>query len=497
VFKIMFSYITTLFGSAKSRQGTRQLEFGGAHRISLILLIIVGLLGFKELPYPGVLVCILLGVTSYEFVKRMDQGLPLMQVAAVLAVLQWVVGPWLTYNVDFFFSTYIMRVESFTYFAYAIPGTAAFVVGLLSVGVGARQRGLLSKADRSQFVVIGLILATLGFAGGLAEKLLPGGGLTFVFYLMSQLRYVAALYFLFSGSPLRYPLAGMSLLPLLTGSAESGMFHDLMLWMGIVGCYWYAMKKHQIWLTVIFLIIGFAAGFTLQGIKKGYRDKLRNDDKVSMMDEAKDFLANRNSMFGEENLSNAIIRINQGWIVAAIMQNVPSSEPYAMGDTLGEALSAALIPRVIDSDKTKAGGQVNFRRFTGLPLWDDTSMGLSLLGEAYANVGPEWGIALMLLFGGGMSLVYALCLSWSVTHPTFYFWIPVIFCQTIKAETDLVTVLNHITKGSIVVFGLYWIICIQFLPTANARKTAGRRILPRPASRFGKRRLAEKLRVES
>lgn len=492
----MIKTLSGLLGTKPNKAWTQQLEKRGAHPVSLLIAAVVGCLGYVGTLSGGLLVVVMSGVILYEFVKRMDQGLPLMQVTALLAVLQWLVGPWLAYHIDLDYFIYFMRVDSATYFSFAIPGTAAFVIGLLAVGVSVRQRALICNMDRTQFVQLGIILGILGLMGGIAGKLLPGG-LAFVFFLVSQLRYVAALYFVFSGHPLRWVLAGASVLPLFTGSAETGLFHHLLLWMGILGCYWYALRRRKLWTTIVTLIFELAAVFIIQGIKKGYRDKVWNEEKGSLTQEIGDFLATPHAMFSRETLSNAVVRINQGWIISAVLQNVPSSEPYAMGDTVGDAVLAALIPRLVVEDKASAGGRESFRRFTGLPIADSTSMGISLLGEAYANLGPVGGILVMLLFGGFMSLGYGFCLVWSVKHPTFYFWIPVIFCQSIKAETDLVTVLNHITKGSLVVFGMYWLICIQLLPAARARKTAGLRILPRPASRFGKHRLAEKLRVES
>lgn len=486
----MFTNIRQLIGVNQCKGFPLQLEQRGAHRISLASLVVVGLLGYKGVSFVGILALVMFGVTLYEFIKRMDQGLPLMQVAALLAVLQWIVGPWVTYNIEMDYSTYGMRVDSNTYFSYAFPGTAAFSLGLLAVGVSPRQRVIMRTVDRSHFFQMGVILAVLGLVGGLGAKLLPGG-LVFVCYLISQLRYVAALYFIFSRNPLRWVFAGLAILPLFAGSAESGMFHDLLLWMGILTCYVYSIKKRRLWITVLFVIFGLATAFTIQGIKQSYRDKIWNDQEGSLVDEARQFWSDSNTRFDKATLTNAIVRVNQGWIIAAILENVPAREPYATGDTLKDALTAALIPRLVAEDKVSAGGQVNFRRFTGLPLSDTTSMGLSLLGESYANVGPEVGVFLMLLFGVLMSLAYGLCLQWSVKHPTFYFWIPVIFCQTIKAETDLVTILNHIIKGSIVVFGMYWLICVKLLPGARARQVSKRRSTGVPVSRLNKRRLVK------
>jgi hypothetical protein len=434
----------------------------GAYPGSLIFITLAGGGGYLGALPEGVLVIIILGVVFFEFIKHMDQGLPLMQITALLAVIQWLVGPWLTYNVDLDYIGYFMRVDSTTYFTYALPGTAAFVLGLLALGVSPRQRMFLQKVDNSRFVEVGIVLTAIGFAAGLGAKLVPGS-LAFLFYLISQLRYVGALYFFFSKHPLRWVYAIIAVFPLFTASAETGMFHDLLLWMGILFCYWYALKKRTILITFFLLFLGFTFVLAIQGIKSPYRDKVWNNQQGSLSKEIVEFLSKPNEMLSRETRSNAVIRINQGWIISAIMLNVPSREPYARGDTIGDAFYASLVPRFVAKDKSLAGGHLNFRRFTGLPLSDTTSMGLSLLGEAYANLGPQVGILLMLLLGGLLSFSYGWCLLWSIRHPTFYLWIPVIFCQTIKAETDLVTVFNHIAKGMLVVFGLYWLVCVKSL----------------------------------
>ncbi len=79
----------------------------------------------------------------------------------------------------------------------------------------------------------------------------------------------------------------------------------------------------------------------------------------------------------------------------------------------------------------------------------------------------------MLGFGLAFASFYALCLRWTVKHPTFLFWLPLIFYQAIKAETESVTVLNQLTKGVVVAFLLHWIIDVKLI-TAHWRKTRGK-----------------------
>ena len=163
-------------------------------------------------------------------------------------------------------------------------------------------------------------------------------------------------------------------------------------------------------------------------------------------------------------MSNVIARLNQGWIISAVIRNVPKSEDYANGETLVDALFGAFVPRFLAPDKVKAGGQVNFRRFTGMNIADSTSMAISPLGEAYANFGPRGGVLLIFGFGALFSLLYSFCLRYVVKHPAFLFWIPLIFYQAIKAETEFATVLNQLSKGAVVAFGLYWVITTYMMP---------------------------------
>lgn len=151
------------------------------------------------------------------------------------------------------------------------------------------------------------------------------------------------------------------------------------------------------------------------------------------------------------NFDAAIDRINQGWIVARIMRYTPSYEPFAKGETILEGIEASLVPRFLSPDKPMAGGRDNFERFTGKKLSETTSMGLSPLGEAYANFGITGGIIFMFLLGLFYNVYLMVINRLSVKYPSLILWLPLLFLQVVKAETDFVVVLNHLVKASMVV----------------------------------------------
>lgn len=433
------------------------LEARSASFFALVLFAVLGAFGYFQLLDNGVIVLVLFGIIVYEFSKRLDQGVPLLQLTSLLAVLQWLVGPLLNYASDLTYGRYSMYVPEEVYFRYAIPATSLYLLIMLSVGSSVRQSFLLTGIDRRNFVLIGFLLNLVAIlATVLAGRF--SGGLSFLFHLISQVRYVGALYFLFSLHPYRYILAAISCVHLFSRSLGEGMFHDLILWLAILFSYWFAQRKWTVSTKVTILVAVALSLFVLQSIKQEYRRQLRSGVTPFIPTLAIDYLQPGGKAWSVDSLSLTITRLNQGWIISSILNNVPAHEPFARGETVVEAIKVSLVPRVFWPDKKTAGGRESFRRFTGLQIGNETSMGISPLGEAYANYGVEGGILFMGVFGAFFALFYYIALWYTARHPTFFFWLPLIFYQAMKAETELSIVVNQLTKGSVVAFGIFFVL---------------------------------------
>jgi hypothetical protein len=90
---------------------------------------------------------------------------------------------------------------------------------------------------------------------------------------------------------------------------------------------------------------------------------------------------------------------------------------------------------------------------------------LSLLGEGYANYGRNGAFVFLFLVGISISAVHRALMTFIFYHPSFIFWLPLVFLHAIKAETDLTEVINHIVKSSIfslACFRLLNIFCAHF-----------------------------------
>ncbi|MFM7867016.1 MAG: hypothetical protein ACKPHU_22615, partial [Planctomycetaceae bacterium] len=171
------------------------------------------------------------------------------------------------------------------------------------------------------------------------------GNLQFFFHLLSQLRYVGAIYFLFSRHQLRLILAAASLSPLLLGSLSNGMFHDLLLWVAIIFCYWFAQRKWEFKTKLLVLSLAGFALFSIQAVKLEYRQQIRRGTDPSLGALLVEYLTPGGKAWESDSLSLVITRLNQGWIISAVLDNVPAEEPFADGETLKDAFVASLVPR--------------------------------------------------------------------------------------------------------------------------------------------------------
>lgn len=401
------------------------------------------------------------------FVERLGKGFPLLELLLSIAALQWLLGPYLDYRSSEKHLKYFMYVPEQEYMNIVFPAVLSFMLAgfllLPKIDFNARVEAIQKHIQKQDKRMAWGLLA-VGFISLYLRNSVPGG-LAFILFLASNLRYIGAAYLLFTDSSYKWPVfSGLMLLTLLS-AIQTGMFHDFFLWSVLLFSV-AAIKFRLSFLQKLSLLcLGFFLMFIIQSVKSDYREiiwsgKFDGDHVGLFIDLALNKLEgspNELDSADEDEFTETNARLNQGWIISAIIENVPEREPFAEGETIQEAVFASLLPRFMNPSKKEAGGRENFMRFTGLMLAPGTSMGTSVLGEAYANYGLVGTIVFMGLWGAFLALFLRKVYSISQKHPTLLLWLPLIFLQVVKAETELVVVLNHLVKASIFVFGVYWI----------------------------------------
>ncbi len=423
------------------------------------ILVFFGLLVGGSFPFFSALGIALFVFFSLKFFTEIGKTIEIRDIIIVIALLQWVVGPILKYHFaprDIF---YFMAVNEAEYTSFAVSASSFFIIGLYFPGIfkkfNSEQQIKKIKQILKQNPNIDLILIFVGVLAGIVQNLVPES-IRFFLYLIGGSRFIGLFFLLLNDRKFKWQIFGAVIFWLFMETVRDAIFHELLLWLiflFIVIAFLYRFRLRQ---KLIFLIPFFILMGLIQSVKFYFRQEIAaysgTFDRASLFTEmVSTELGSGEKTLTTNNFDAAIDRINQGWIVARIMRYTPYYEPFANGETIISGIEASLVPRFLNPNKAKAGGRDNFERFTGKKLSETTSMGLSPLGEAYANFGINGGILFMFFLGIFYNLYMMVIVRLSDKYPSLLLWLPLLFLQVVKAETDFVVVLNHLVKASMVV----------------------------------------------
>ncbi len=403
----------------------------------------------------GVIAVCIVGV---RFIMQLGKNIPMLELMLLLAGLQWIIGPLIEYTSPSLHYKYYMYVPQQTYMAFIAPAYAIFVSVVL-FGIRNYKTLLVPITDLKTFKKYGIAVFLVGVFFDLIASRLPGT-LGFFAFIVANFKFAGALILFFSEDPRLKKIFYGSLVYLFVSALQHALFHDLILWTVFFYMFWALKYKPSVRTIALTLLVGALSLTTLQTIKAAYRLQVWNGydgNKLELfaglvVDAVLLHGANAGELDGELNT----VRLNQGWIISAIMDEIPDRVAFLHGETIREAVSASILPRFLNPNKKKAGGQENFRKFTGLNIGDNTSMGISIIGEAYGNYGPSKGLVFMGFWGFFLVIFWRYLLKKTPKNSMLLAFIPIIFLQAVKAETELVVVLNHLVKSSIVVFLFFW-----------------------------------------
>jgi hypothetical protein len=396
-----------------------------------------------------------------RFVSQLGKGIPILEMMTLIAGLQWIIGPILEYQLPSVDLRYSMYVAEADYMSFVVPAFLAFA-GIIFFVIRKVSTVSLPIAHLAAYKKQGLNIFIFGLIFDFFGGSLPGF-LGFFVYLFASFKYAGAIILYFSDDQKYRTLFYISIVYLFLRSLSNAMFHDFILWSTFFYMFWAIKFKPSVKTILSTFLIAFVSLSSLQTVKTAYRSEVwggYEGNKVSLFFALfTDALLNE-GLFAEvkeEEVDNNV-RLNQGWIISAIMDHVPNNEPFFEGETIRTAFETAALPGVMRKNKTVAGGRENFRRFTGLEIGEGTSMGISIVGEAYGNYGVNGGILFMALWGLFLGRIWLFLMKYSHNNLLFLAFLPLIFLQVVKAETELVVVLNHLIKAMVLVFLFFMLI---------------------------------------
>lgn len=430
----------------------------------ILILLYTYLVLFTGLNYlSGIAVCLFVFI-FVKFTLDLGRIIEIRDVIAFIATAQWLLGPVLAYNVLPRHELYYMSVSEETYMGFVLPGTLALIIGMYLPFSPRRIVGDEQFENLQKFLkerkFLGYWLLGAGIVFGFLGDFVPAS-LRFLFFLLNNMQFVGVFLIIFSiKSTIKWLVFVAVMGSIAITSVMGGMFHELIMWMLFSFIILSYLIKISMTAKVSIFAVGIFMLMFIQSIKQEYRMATwyASSEKSNMeifQEIAGERLVNPSLLLQSDGMNTAGARLNQGWIISRIMNHIPKEQAYFNGLTIQNAIIAGIIPRVIMPNKAKAGGRENFERFTGVPLDKETSMNLSVIGEAYGNFGSLGSILFMLILGSLYNLIIIYIIKLSKIYPTIILWLPLLFFQVIKAETDFAIVFTHLVKSSIVVLFVF------------------------------------------
>lgn len=426
--------------------------------ITMLAIFILGFILFPEFPVLQQIGILIFIHQLVQLFFAFGKLIPVRYIFGFLFSLQFIIGPVIAYNGgdDYVIETYRMKVDQDYYFSYVIPATILFLSGL-NLFKNDNLGEILNFSYIKNFYISNKFIPNyfiaIGFFSEFIELISPIE-LKFFFHLLSAFKYLGV-FILIIGDGLKKKWAIILVFGFLILSAFTfGMFHDLLIWLIFLFSILLlkfpisnSLKLFSMFIFILFVIF-------IQFIKSDFRYSL-SQGKVANIENINEVYRSSSKENGgflvNENLLKNVTRINQGFILTNIMDNVPRNVPYADGEEMKKIFFSAISPRFLFEDKINAGDQTLFQKYSGMQLNKSTSMGLGSMGDAYINFGLAGGALFMFFYGllFNLGLIYLNNLSKKI--PFVLVFVPLIFFYPIRPDCELQTILGHFFKAMFLV----------------------------------------------
>jgi hypothetical protein len=166
----------------------------------------------------------------------------------------------------------------------------------------------------------------------------------------------------------------------------------------------------------------------------------------------KDVNEDRDGLYNIQNLPVLAIRINQGWLVSLVMENVPSIVRHTDGKLINLYMQSAFLPRFLRKFKLMSGNQEIFTKYTGKDLNEGTVMVLGLFSDAYIDFGRYGAVIFIFIFGSFHSYILKQFFINSNKYPILILFIMISFYYSIRPDNDTQTSLAHLFKSIFLIY---------------------------------------------
>lgn len=411
---------------------------------------------FYAIPFIALAALIYSIVQVFRLLNSLGRKLPFKELIVSISGIQLLAAPYLEYYY-FQFGIYGgMNVDPMTFYSYAFPCVLFLHLGLELFyprnNFESRLFEILPIKQR-EIETRGILLIIIGYGAYLFTKILPSlGPLDFVFHLVAFSRFIGFLYIWFSGSKYTGPAFLIVTVPFAIEAINETIFIQLIVYFTILMTIYYMRHQTSKFKIYLIFIISAMALILVQSVKYGYRtlaseDEFKGSKTVLFTQIIVDQIKNYNSEEVKLLLGNVNVRVNQGWILADIINNLGDSPKKIKPEYFKKEIFGIILPRFLFPDKPIVGDHDKFYEYTGWRLSKRVAMSVGLLGDGYGNFGPYGGMIYCLGFGILLGLIFKLWNRWAHNYPTLILWGVMIFFYCMRAGDETYIIINWIVKS--------------------------------------------------
>jgi len=188
---------------------------------------------FLNLTFNSIISISIFAMFSTKFYLELGEKIEIRDIIILIALLQWTIGPLLSYAYIKSDSFYYMVIPESEYMDYVFPASLLFIFGLY-FPIGTKkinENEILAKIkDRlSNYPHLDLILIGSGLFSAWIKDSTPVS-IRFAFYLLANMRFIGLFILLLGQRPYKWTIFGVIIFLFFTTTVQEGMFHDFILW---------------------------------------------------------------------------------------------------------------------------------------------------------------------------------------------------------------------------------------------------------------------------
>lgn len=402
-----------------------------------------------------------------NLLRVLDLRFALPELIGFVTILMFMTAPALMFDIgarDFIhhnsFTYDILYVSPTTYYIYAIPAVTLFYIIVTQFLAKYRTRiyfenilnNISHRYDTTRMVYI---FGVICFISNLFLGSIPA--LNNFFSLGSRLLPVILVLSLILKSDRLKKLVFVFVVGLLfLSTLRTGMFSELVFSMLFYALFWVLVYGIPPWVKLLLPGIGILFLVFLQLFKSDYRDETWSGNyKSSNFDAANQVVQQINDDlsfdFVKLGVTVTLERLNMALLCSRVIKYVPDSENYAYGETIVSAI-ASLIPRALWPDKPELDDRELIKKYGKYTPGGNTTMGITQLGESYANFGYVGGIIFFCIYGFIVSGTLYFLVKRSFRGKPLILFVPIIMYHMTKPEVMFSKSFNTAFTGIIFYF---------------------------------------------